>query len=175
LNKGAAMATRIRRTLARALSIDEDEKRALIERILPRGEGGQRELRLESDADRQQALLAIVAAVSADAITGDEAEELRRRVESGEASKQAEETRENAKRVEWNAQFLRGMVEGPRKYWGIEPDEEFVRSVNKHLAEMGKEPVPLARRSAAEESDGLANINENASGEARRGAEEPSA
>ena len=165
------MASKMRRTLARALSIDEDEKRALIERILPLGEGGKRALRLQSDDDRRQALLAIAAAVSADAITGDEAEDLLRRAESGAASKQAEED----KWVEWNAQFLRGMVEGPRKYWGIEPDEEFVRSVNKHLAEMGKEPVPLARCSAAEESGGLANINENASGEARRDAEESSA
>jgi hypothetical protein len=157
------MANKFRRALARALLIDEGEKRALIERILPRGEDGQRVLRLASEADRQTALLAIASAVSADAITGEQAEELLRRVESGEASKQAEQARETAKWVEWNADFLRGLVEGPRKYWGIEPDEEFVRSVNSHLAEMGKEPVPLARCSAADESGGLANINENAS------------
>jgi hypothetical protein len=168
------MASKMRRTLARALSIDEGEKRALIERILPRGENGKRVLRLESDDDRQQALLAIAAAVSADAITGDEAEDLRRRAESEAASQQAEQT-PTVDWDEWNAQFIRGLVEDPRKYWGIEPDEEFVRSVNKTLAEMGKEPVPLARCSAADESGGLANINENASGEARRRAEESSA
>jgi hypothetical protein len=169
------MANKFRRTLAQALSIDEGEKRALIERILPRGEGGKRGLRIESDADRQTALLAIAAALSADAITGDEAEDLRKRVESEAASQQAEQARTTVDWDEWNAQFIRGLVEGPRKYWGIEPDEEFVRQVNKQLAEMGKEPVPLAPRSAADESGALADINENASGEARPDAEESGA
>ena len=81
------MASRIRRTLARALSKDEGEKRALIDRILPRGEGGKRVLRLEKEDDRQLLPLAIVAALSADAITGDEAEELTRQVKNVAVSK----------------------------------------------------------------------------------------
>jgi hypothetical protein len=67
-----------RRLLAQARTADQGEIRALIERILPRGEGGARVLRLKTDADRREAPLAIAAALATDAITGDEAEELKR-------------------------------------------------------------------------------------------------
>lgn len=67
-----------RRLLAQALAADEDKMRALIERLLPRGKDGKRVLRPENDADCQLLPLAIVAALSTDAITGDEAEELKR-------------------------------------------------------------------------------------------------
>jgi hypothetical protein len=73
-----SLSKNFRRLLAQTLAADEDEIRALIERMLPPGEGGKRVLRLESDDDRQLARLAIVAALSVDAITGDEVEELRR-------------------------------------------------------------------------------------------------
>jgi hypothetical protein len=67
-----------RRLLAQALAADQDAMRALVERVLPRGEGGKRMLRLENDDDRQFVRLAIVAALSVDAITGDEVEKLNR-------------------------------------------------------------------------------------------------
>jgi hypothetical protein len=67
-----------RRLLAQALAADEDKMRALIERLLPRGKDGKRVLRPENDNDCQLLPLAIAAALSADAITGDEAEELKR-------------------------------------------------------------------------------------------------
>jgi hypothetical protein len=67
-----------RRLLAQALAADEDDMRALVERMLPCGEDGKRALRLTKEDDRRLLPLAIVAAFSADAITGDEAEELKR-------------------------------------------------------------------------------------------------
>ena len=73
-----------RRLLAQVLAADEDEMRALVERLLPRGEGGKRVLRLQHDGDRPLIPLAIVAALSADAIAGDEAEELKRQAKSAE-------------------------------------------------------------------------------------------
>lgn len=186
MNKGAAMANKIRRTLARALSTDEGEKRALIERILPPGEGGKRVLRLESDADRRTALLAIAAAVSADAITGEEAEELRRQAENPR-----EPTQTNS-----------------RWWWLTDPPPGFDRLSDEERERIALEKHPLAasirawrgeapsiwdtkptdpavpgdrlesdrsRCGAAEERAVLDNINENASGEARRGTEESSA
>jgi hypothetical protein len=150
------MASRIRRTLARALSIDEGEKRALIERILPLGEGGKRVLRLESDADRQQALLAIAAAVSADAITGEQAEELKR---------QAENAREPTP-AKLRPQEYPSWTETARlneaKIMGLAVPGHLFESDQSHCG-------------AAEERAVLDNINENASGAARRGAEESNA
>ena len=73
-----------RRLLAQVLAADEDEMRALVERLLPRGEGGKRALRPQDEGDRPLIPLAIVAALSADAITGDEAEELKRQAKSAE-------------------------------------------------------------------------------------------
>jgi hypothetical protein len=82
LNAGDVMAVsfgkNFRRLLAQALAADEGEMRALIERVLPRAKDGKRVLRPENDNDCQLLPLAIVAALSADAITGDEAEELKR-------------------------------------------------------------------------------------------------
>src|SRR5437660_1582991 len=101
------------------------ERRALIERILPHcGEQGARVLSLETEADRAAAPVAIVAAFDGDEITWNEAEDLLGQVESTVPSKQAEQA-PTVDWVEWNAKFLRGLVEGPRKYWGMEPDEEF--------------------------------------------------
>jgi len=71
-----------RRLLAQALAADEDEMRALVERVLPRGKGGKRVLRLENEDDRRWLPLAIVAALSVDAITGDEVEDLKRQAKS---------------------------------------------------------------------------------------------
>ncbi|MBV8753728.1 MAG: hypothetical protein JO328_12790 [Hyphomicrobiales bacterium] len=73
-----------RRLLAQVLAADEDEMRALIERLLPRGADGKRVLRLQHEGDRPLLPLAIVAALSAGAITGDEAEELKRQARSAE-------------------------------------------------------------------------------------------
>jgi len=73
-----------RRLLAQALAADEDEMRALVERVLPRGKGGKRVLRLENEDDRRWLPLAIVAALSVDAITGDEVEDLKRQAKSAE-------------------------------------------------------------------------------------------
>jgi hypothetical protein len=76
-----------RRLLAQALAADEGQMRALIERVLPYDGSGKRMLRLENDDDRQLAPLAIVAALSADAVTGDEAEELKRQANDVKATK----------------------------------------------------------------------------------------
>lgn len=77
-----ALGKNFRRLLAQALAADQDEMRALVERMLPCGEDGTRALRLTNEDDRRLLPLAIVAAFSADAITGDEAEELKRQVKN---------------------------------------------------------------------------------------------
>jgi hypothetical protein len=77
-----------RRLLRQALAADEDKMRALVERVLPRGKDGKRVLRPENDDDCQLLPLAIVAALSADAITGDEAEELKRQAKDAKPIKQ---------------------------------------------------------------------------------------
>jgi hypothetical protein len=77
-----------RRLLAQALAADEDKMRALVERVLPRGKDGKRVLRPENDDDCRLLPLAIVAALSADAITGAEAEELKRQATNAKPTKQ---------------------------------------------------------------------------------------
>jgi hypothetical protein len=150
------MANKFRRALARALLIDEGEKRALTERILPRGEDGQRVLRLASEADRQTALLAIASAVSADAITGEQAEELKL---------QAENAREPAP-AKLRPQEYPSWTETARlneaKIMGLAVPGHLFESDQSHCG-------------AAEERAVLDNINENARGAARRGAEESNA
>jgi hypothetical protein len=183
------MANKIRRTLARALSMDEGEKRALIERILPRGEGGKRALRLESDADRQTALLAIAAALSADAITGEEAEELKR--QAGNAPKPAQRN--------WPWWYenpppgFECLTPDERERLGYvwpkdtpHPLEAALRAWRETARPYGTKPTDPAvagdrlasdrsHCGAAQERAALDNINENASGEAQRGAEVSSA
>jgi hypothetical protein len=150
------MANKMRRALARALLIDEGEKRALIERILPRGEDGKRALCLKSDAECQKALLAIAAAVSVDAITGEQAEELKL---------QAENAREPAP-AKLRPQEYPSWTETARlneaKIMGLAVPGHLFESDHSHCG-------------AAEERAVLDNINENASGAARRGAEESNA
>jgi hypothetical protein len=151
-----------RRISAQARALTPGESRRLIDRILPRGaEGAARDLRLATGADRAAAPVAIFAAVNADEITWDDVEKLLSEVERAPVPEPAEQGHSTVDWTEWDANFLRGMVEGPRKYWGIEPDEDFVRAINADLIKMGKEPVPLAPRSATKESGSLVNINEN--------------
>jgi hypothetical protein len=74
-----------RRLAARARSVDRAELRVLTERILPRRDGNGPTLRLKTDADRRAAPMVIVAAVLADAITGQEADDLLQQVENPQA------------------------------------------------------------------------------------------
>ena len=170
-----------RRLLAQALSIDEGEKRALIERILPRGEGGKRVLRLESDADRQTAPLAIAAALSDDAITGEEAEELKRQAEN--AGKPAETSRPWWEDPPPGIELL--STEECRRLgyvWPLEQDplRESILAWRESARRWGATPgvpgdrieIDPPRRSAADEGTVLENINENASAEAQRDAGE---
>jgi hypothetical protein len=76
-----------RRLLAQALAADEDQMRALVERVLPREECGKRVLCPENDDDCQLLPLVIVAALSVDAITGDEAKELKRQAKNAKPIK----------------------------------------------------------------------------------------
>jgi hypothetical protein len=174
------MANKMRRALARALLIDEGEKRALIERILPRGEDGKRALCLKSDADRQKALLAIAAAVSADAITGEQAEELKL---------QAENAREPAPaKLPWGEDPPPGFhllsFEERERLGYVRPGEypSWTETARLNEAKIMGLAVPghlfesdQSHCGAAEERAVLDNINENASGAARRGAEESNA
>ena len=113
-----------RRLLAQALAADQREMRALFERVLPRGEGGARGLRLTSEEDRRAAPLAIVAALSADAITGDQAEKLLDQVSATSARTQREEAM-----ARWEAE--EGHKPPPERRpipWGIDPLADAFRS-----------------------------------------------
>jgi hypothetical protein len=175
-----ALGKNFRRLLAQALSIDEGEKRALIERLLPRGEGGKRVLRLESDADRQSAPLAIAAALSDDAITGEEAEELKRQAEN--AGKPAETGRPWWEDPPPGIELL--STEECRRLgyvWPLEQDplRESILAWRESARRWApavpsdKAEVDPPRCSAADEHTGLENINENTSADPRRGAEKP--
>jgi len=86
-------AKKFRKLAGQALSRDEAEMRALIARILPPGEDGTRVLRLETEAYQRDAPMVIIGAVTADAITGEEAEELLRQAKTAPSvqSRRAEE------------------------------------------------------------------------------------
>jgi hypothetical protein len=167
------MGKKFRRLIAQALAADQAEMRALIERILPRGEGGKRVLRLESDADRKTAPLAIAAAVSADAITGDEAEELKRQAEN--PSDEAK-----TKRPWWEDPppgFQRLTPEERRQAGYVRPPEEHpladaIRAWGEAARSCGTKGTALAvpgdrvemdrsRCRAAGEGRTIVNINEN--------------
>jgi hypothetical protein len=158
----ALFGKKFRQLTAQALAADPAEMRALRQRILPpRGGRAAPVLRLETEADYRDAPLAIVSAFHADELTGDRADKLLDQVESAMDRRQAESARANADWKKWDANFLRGMVEGERM-WGREPPAEFVRQVNADLIAMGEEPVPV-RCGAAGEGAELVNNNENTS------------
>jgi hypothetical protein len=144
-----------RRLLDHALSLGERERGALIERILPRGEDGKRALRLESEDDRQAAPLAVVAAFSIDAITGDEAEELKRQTEA------------------WSHAQVRSPEKDPLKEALLAldayEDTQFVIQGDR-LVRVPRTPGDLSRRGAADEAGVIVKNNENTMATAEGGA-----
>jgi hypothetical protein len=77
-----------RRLAARSRSVDRAELRALTERILPRRDGAAPVLHLETDADHRDAPMVIVAALLADAITGESADDLLQQMENPQARRE---------------------------------------------------------------------------------------
>jgi len=158
-----------RRLLAQALAADQHEMRALFERILPRGEGGARVLRLASEPDRQAAPLAIVAALSADAITADQAENLLDQVTNAPAR-----TREEAM-ARWEAEECHKPPPERRPMpLEIDPLADFYRWLDEievtELIPQGDRLVRVTRKlkdvrccSAVKEAGALVNNNENTS------------
>ncbi len=84
---------KFRRLWAQAQSMDKAELTELIERILPRAEGGKRILRLKTEADRLAAPMVIVGAFSLDALPGDEALALMQEAENATSPEQTPGTR----------------------------------------------------------------------------------
>ena len=166
-----------RRLLAQARTADQGEIRALIERILPRGEGGARVLRLKTDADRREAPLAIAAALATDAITGDEAEELKRQAENPPKRPWWEDPPPGFERLSpqerREAGYVRPLEDDPLadaiRAWG-----EFARSrETKPTAPAvpgDRDEMDRPCCNAAGEGGALENINENASARANRDA-----
>jgi hypothetical protein len=166
-----------RRLVAQARSADQTETRALIERLVRRGEGGAPMLCLETDADRRAAPSVIVAAALADMITGDEAQEL-----SGQLETPQTHTDEEWARIEredlhlpprerrfrtWNENDP--WVQLCRRAWG----DDGIRYVlvNHRLVQIPREPGELSPCSATKDGPALVNINENTSARCDRAAE----
>ena len=154
---------KFRRIAAEALSMDPKEMRERMARILPpRGEGTAPILRVETEADDRAAPAVIVAAFFADQITADEAVALLGQVGTKESRERIEEAESARVMREFDIRFYRGLVEGPRM-WGIEPEPEFLRSINEKLVKWGAEPLKEPCCDAASKGSELVNISENTS------------